>query len=179
MKSSKLIIHSALAAVLAIVSACGGGGGGGTPPATSDNTIVATPSSTSDIQVIAGSSTPYSITFTTSDGKTATNLSISSGLSSLPAGWTGPTSFTCASVSTGSGCVLNLAYAPTAHGGGTLTVDYAYTNNAGTAKTGSVAVKYAATTQNSVVATPSSTSDIHVIAGSSTAYSFTFTTSDG
>ena len=179
MKSSKLIIHSALAAVLAIVSACGGGGGGGTPPATSDNTIVATPSSTSDIQVIAGSSTPYSITFTTSDGKTATNLSISSGLSSLPAGWTGPTSFTCASVSTGSGCVLNLAYAPTAHGGGTLTVDYAYTNNAGTAKTGSVAVKYAATTQNSVVATPSSTSDIHVIAGSSTAYSVTFTTSDG
>ncbi len=180
MKTIKSFTYAAAVSVLAIVSACGGGGGGGAaPPQTSDNSIVATASSSRDIHVIAGSSNAYSVTFTTSDGKTATNLSVSSGLSSLPAGWTGPTTFTCSSVSTGSGCVLNLTYAPTAFGSGTLTVNYSYTNNAGTSKSGTVSVKYAATTQDSVVATPSTTSAIHVIAGSSTAYSVTFTTSDG
>jgi hypothetical protein len=182
MNTLKSFTHWAAAALLAMVSACGGGGGVGgytppPPPPTTNNSVVATPSTTSAIHVIAGSSTPYSVTFTTDDGKTATNLSVSS--SPLPAGWTGPATFTCASVSTGSGCMLNLAYAPTVNGSGTLTIDYTYTNNAGTSKSGMVSVSYAATAHNNVVAAASPSGQIAAITGSSHTVGVTFTTDNG
>ena len=111
--------------------------------------------------------------------ETATNLSITSGLSTLPAGWTGPTSFTCASVSTGSGCMVTLTYNPTAAGTGSVTLKYSYVNNAGTSKTGTATVSYAATSNNKVVATPSPAGPIAVVVGGHTTVGITFTTDDG
>ncbi len=175
-----LLSRWAIAASLAILAACGGGGGGGSPAVTTtDDSIVATSSTTSAIDVAVGSSTAFSVTFTTSDGKTATNLSITTGLSALPAGWTGPTTFACASVSTGSGCMVNLTYKPTAPGSGTVTLDYSYTNDAGTSETGTATVSYAATSNDNVVATASPAGQIAAVTGSTNAVSLTFTTDDG
>jgi len=47
-------------------------------------------------------------------------------------------------VGTGSGCQLSLTYAPVAPGSGTLSLPYAYNDNSGTAKTGSVSIVYTA-----------------------------------
>jgi hypothetical protein len=166
---------------LALLSACGGGGGGGGsggPPLANDS-VVATSSTTSAINVVVGSSTPFSVTFTTDDGKSATNLSITSGLSTLPAGWSGPATFTCASVSTGNGCMLNLTYAPTAADSGTVTLNYSYTNDAGAMKTGTTMVSYAATSADNVVATPLPAGQIAVITGGTSAVGITFATDDG
>jgi hypothetical protein len=73
-------------------------------------------------------------------------LSVTSGLTTLPADWSAAPSFTCASVSVGTTCQLSLTYAPTGAESGTLTFGFAYTNNAGIAKTnGIVQVMYTAT----------------------------------
>ena len=187
-KTWKFLCNSAMAASLGILAACGGGGSSSAPPTSTlapptstltNDSIVATPSPTGTINVAVGSSTAFSVTFTTDDGKTATNLSITSGLSALPAGWTGPTSFTCASVSTGNGCMVNLTYHPTAAGSGSVTLDYSYTNNAGTSKTGTATVSYAATSNNNIVATPSPAGQIAVVTGGTSTVSVTFTTDDG
>ncbi len=172
----KLLRHWAVLACLATWTACGGGGSS-SPPTTNDS-IVATSSTTSTINVVVGSSTPFSVTFTTDDGKTATNLSITTGLATLPAGWTGPTSFTCASVGTGSGCMLNLTYHPTAAGSGTVTLSYSYTNDAGTSKSGTATATYKATSNDNVVAASSPAGQIAAITGSTNAVGVTFTTDD-
>ncbi len=168
-------------ASLAILTACGGGGGGGglPPPTGTNNTIVVTPSPTGVISVPVGQTQAFSATFTTSDGKTATNFTITSGLSTLPAGWTGPTSFTCASVSTGSGCVVNLTYKPTAAGSGSVPFNYSYVNNAGTSITGTATVSYASTSNNTVIATPAPAGPIAVAIGGQTTVGITFKTDDG
>ncbi|MGC1521044.1 MAG: hypothetical protein WA803_05845, partial [Steroidobacteraceae bacterium] len=63
----------------------------------------------------------------------------------LPSGWTsGSATFACATVSTGNGCVLSLAYAPAAAASGTLSLTYSYNDDSGTAKTGSVTIPYTA-----------------------------------
>ena len=148
-------------------------------PVTSNDSIVATPSATGVVSVVVGSSAAFAVTFTTDDGATATNLSITSGLSALPAGWSGPASFTCASVSTGSGCLLNLTYHPAAAGSGSVSLGYSYVNNAGTGKTGTATVSYAATSNDNVVATRTPAGQIAVIAGGQSAVHITFTTDDG
>ena len=177
----KLLNRWTVVAGLAILAACGGGGGGGgiAPPMGTDNTIVATPSPTGVISVAVGESQAFSVTFTTSDGNTASNFSITSGLSTLPAGWTGPTSLACASVSTGSGCVANLTFKPTAASTGAVTFNYSYTNNAGTSKTGTATVSYTSTSDNIVVATPSPKAPITVVTGGHSTVGITFTTDDG
>jgi hypothetical protein len=183
MSTLKLLGRWAIVASLAMLAACGPGlnvYSTGSPPASAlaNNSIVAT-STTSAINVVVGSSTAFNVTFTTDDGKTATNLSITTGLSALPAGWSGPTSFTCASVSTGSGCMLTLTYHPTAVGSGGVTVNYSYTNNAGTSKTGAAMVSYAATSNDNVIATPSPAGQIAVVTGGTSTVGITFTTDDG
>src|SRR5581483_10210529 len=91
------------------------------------------------------SSNPVTITFTTDDGNTASSFAITSGLTTLPANWSsGASSFSCASVSTGTSCQLSLTYAPAAVDNGTLTLGYSYVDNAGTAKTGTVSLPYSA-----------------------------------
>jgi len=179
LNASRLLL---LAAALAGLSACGGGGSsGGTtpPPPTTNNSVVATPSPTGTVTGTTHASTSYTLTFTSSDTNALTNLSVTAAdLTGLPTGWTGPTTFTCASVTSGTGCKLTLTYAPTAATSGSFTLHYAYTNNAGTAKTGSTVVNYAST-DNTVVATPSISGTVSTIVNGNTPFSITFTTSDG
>ena len=145
----------------------------------SNDSVVAMPSTTNVLSVTVGSSAPFKVTFVTDDGATATDLSITAGLSSLPAGWVGPTSFTCATLSTGNGCMLSLTYHPTAAGSGAVTVEYTYSNDAGIRKSGMVTVRYVATSNDNVVATPSPSGQIAVITGGTRTVGITFTTDDG
>ena len=117
--------------------------------ATSDNSVVGTASPTGQITVAAGGSQPVTVTFTTDDGNPASALSVTTDLSTLPTGWSSASpTFNCASVASGSGCQLALTYAPLAGGSGTLSLNYAYTNHSGAARTGSVAIPYQATSQH-------------------------------
>jgi hypothetical protein len=111
--------------------------------ANSNDTISGTVSPAA-IAVNVGSTQPVSVTFVTSDAAPASALSVTSGLTPLPAGWTGPTSFSCATVSNGTVCQLGLTYAPLAPANTSFQLDYGYTNNAGTAETGTVTVSYTA-----------------------------------
>jgi hypothetical protein len=153
-------------------------GGGG--PAGSTDVIVATPSD-SAVSVAVGAAQTVSITFTSNDGNAITGFGVSGTLATLPAGWSGPGSFSCASVSTGSGCVLNLSYAPTAVGSGTLTIDYVFVSNATMPNTsGSVTITYAATTYNNVIAAASPAGQINgIVGGGNQPVSVSFTTDDG
>jgi hypothetical protein len=113
--------------------------------ATTDDNVVGTPSQGS-VTVQAGSTTPVDVVFTTDDGNVATDLSVTSGLNPLPAGWSsGSPTLSCSSVSVGATCHLPLTYAPTAAASGTLTLAFSYTNNSGVSKTGTVSINYVAT----------------------------------
>ncbi len=182
MNTLKLLNLCAALASVAMLAACGYSASTSQFPGPStptNNNVVATPSPNGAIDIVVGSSAALNVTFTTDDGATATNLAVTAGLSALPADWSGPASLTCASVSTGNGCMLNLMYRPTTLGSGTLTLSYSYTNNAGTGKTGTVTVSYAATSIDSIVATPSPAGQIAVVTGGSSTVGITFTTNDG
>ena len=172
-------------------SGAGGGGsntGGAAPigpiegggPAGSTDVIVATPSDGA-VSVSIGAAQTVSITFTSNDGNAISGFAVSGTLATLPAGWSGPGNFTCASVSTGSGCVLNLTYAPTAVDSGMLTINYVFIDNATTPNTGgSVTIAYAATTHNNVIAAASPAGQINgIVGGSNQSVSVSFTTDDG
>lgn len=154
------------------------GGAGG--PTGSNNLVVATPSA-AGVSVVVGATRTVSITFTSSDGNPISGFGISSSLGALPPGWSGPGNLACASVSSGSGCVLNLTYAPTAVGSGTLTVDYVFVDNATMPSTGgSVTIAYAATAHNNVVAAASPIGQIAaMVGGGGQSVSVNFTTDDG
>jgi hypothetical protein len=146
-----------------------------------DDSVTATPSA-AGVSVATGSTQTISISFTSSDGLAITGFGISGSLGALPAGWSGPGAFTCALVSTGSGCVLNLSYAPTAVGSGTLVLNYVYIDNANIPRApgGTVTIPYAATAYNNVVAAVSPTGQINAIAGAGVqTVSVNFTTDDG
>jgi len=164
-------------------------GGGGAPasgytgsaaPAGSDDLVVATPS-VADLVTAVGASRTLTITFASSDGRPMTGFDSSETLGLLPAGWSGPARFACTTVSTGSGCVLNLTYAPTAAASGTLTVRYVVVDNAGLARTdGSLTVDYAATPHDNVVATAAPTGEISAAVGAGVQpVHVNFTTDDG
>lgn len=154
--------------------------GGSTPPSGTDDLVIATPSQPA-VGVVLGAGRPVTIAFTSSDGKPMTGFAISAGAGALPPGWSGPSTFDCATVSSGSGCVLNLTYAPTAAATGTLTVGYVVVDNAGLPRTtGTVGIDYAATLANNVVAAASPTGEIDAVAGSgSRQVTVDFTTDDG
>ena len=102
-------------------------------------------------------------------------------MGTLPAGWSGPGSFACATVDAGSGCVLNLTYAPTAADSGTLTLEYVFVDDSTMPSTGgSISIAYAATAANNVVAAASPTGQINAVAGAGNqSVSVNFTTDDG
>jgi hypothetical protein len=150
--------------------------------ATTNDNVVGAPSPTGQINAVVGTgSQAVTVTFTTDDGNPASGLSVTSGLTALPAGWTSSAgSFACSTLSTGNSCQLTLMFAPTAAEAGTLTLGYAYLNDAGFSKTGSVNVPYRATTNNNVVGTASPSGQINVVAGAgSQNVVVTFTTDDG
>jgi hypothetical protein len=109
---------------------------------TSNDSIVAA-SNPLSLAVLTGSSNAVMVTFTTDDGNLASGLS--ADLTALAPDWSSAVNmFTCASVSTGSGCQLALTYAPTAPANATLSFGFSYTNAAGTLKTGTVSIPYVA-----------------------------------
>jgi hypothetical protein len=113
--------------------------------AMSNNTVLAAVSPASPINVASGSVTTVTVSFTTSDGNPASGLSVS-GLS-LPSGWSGPGSFSCATVNgVAATCQLTLTYSPTVPAAGaSFSLGFSYTNNAGQAGSGTVTVQYSAT----------------------------------
>jgi hypothetical protein len=168
----------------------GGTGGGGTGPVGgvggeggtqgTDDTVIAAPS-TSPVSVAVGASQTVSVTFNSSDGLAITGFGISGSLGTLPAGWSGPRTFTCPLVATGSGCVLNLTYAPTATDSGTVTLTYIYVDNAGLSKVpgGTVTFPYQAIAANNVVATAAPSGQVNAAVGAMQSVSVTFTTDSG
>lgn len=141
--------------------------------------VQATPSVEAAAAVAGGNRQTITVTFVSSDGRPISNLSVA-GLASLPSGWSGPTTFGCGTVTTGSGCVLNLAYAPAAAGSGTLSLNYSYSSVDGTPHTGSLAIPYSSTSNDNVVATAAPTGQITAAVNSgSQAVTVTFTTDDG
>jgi hypothetical protein len=112
--------------------------------ATTNNNVAVTTSPTT-LAVLTGTTTPVNVTFVTDDGNPASDLTVTSGLTPLPAGWSSASTFSCSSVSTGTGCQLSLSYVPAVADSGTLTLGYSYTNNSGVAKTGTIALGYTAT----------------------------------
>lgn len=148
---------------------------------TQHDNVVANISPAGQISAVAGAgSQTVTVTFTTDDGNVASAFELSTSLSALPAGWSSVgSSLTCASVSTGNGCRVALNYAPTTQGGGTLTLNYGYRDNAGSAKTGSVSIPYTATVHDNVVATANPSGTVTVNTGSSQPVTVTFTTDDG
>jgi hypothetical protein len=120
------------------------------------------------------------LTFTTDDGQSASNLGMLSSNASLPAGWSGSVSnFTCGTVSTGNECQLQLAYAPSTLTSGTVTLDYGYTSASGMYTTGSVNIPYAATTNDNIVATAAPSGQVDaIVAEVNPNVVVTFTTDD-
>jgi hypothetical protein len=151
--------------------------------ATTNDNVVGTASPSGQINAVVGQgSQNVGVVFTTDDARLATALQVTSNLAMLPAGWSGPGTFTCPTLSTGTTCQLNLSYTPTGYATpGTLMVGYSYKNNAGQTKSGTVSIPYRATTNDTIAGTPSQPS-LAVIIGSPTTptpVTITFATSDG
>src|SRR5262249_33399113 len=117
----------------------------------------------------------------TDDGNAATNLSLTTALTSLPAGWSSKsTSFSCAIVSTGNGCQLVLSYLPTSAATGTLALDYSYSDDSGMARTGTWNMPYSTATNGTIVATASPLGQVNAVQKTGNqAVTVTFTTDDG
>ncbi|HEX3847664.1 MAG TPA: hypothetical protein VHV81_09805 [Steroidobacteraceae bacterium] len=147
---------------------------------TTNDNVVATASPSGQINAVVGAGNqPVTVTFTTDDGRPASALTVTTDITHLPSGWSSTlASFSCSTLSTGSGCRLPLTYAPSGAGGGTLSLAYAYIDDSGNAKTGSIGVSYQATTSNHVIGTSSPTA-VSVITGNSMPVAITFTTDDG
>jgi hypothetical protein len=146
--------------------------------ATTDDSILGTVNPAS-LAVVTGTSTALTVSFATDDGNPASALSVTSGLTGLPAGWSSAaSSFGCSSVSAGTNCLLTLTYAPGSAASGTLTLAYTYLNDSGEAKTGTVSIPYRATTNDSIIGTPNPTS-LTVVTGTSNTLTVSFATDDG
>ena len=144
----------------------------------SGNNVVGTAAPAGQITAVTGASQAVAVTFTTDDHNAASGFSVTSGLSTLPSGWSATgSSFTCASVSTGNGCQLNLTYAPTVATTGTVTLGFSYRDSAGTAKTGTLNIPYTATAHNNVTGTAAPSGQINAVIGAGTQpVNVTFTT---
>jgi len=154
--------------------------GGSTPLSGTDDLVIATPSQPA-VAVVVGATRSVAITFNSNDGRPMTGFALSAGAGALPPGWSGPGTFDCATVSSGSACVLNLTYAPTAVTAGTLNVGYVVVDNAGIARTTvGAAIDYSATPANNIVAAASPTGEVDAVVGSgSRQVTIAFTTDDG
>jgi hypothetical protein len=134
--------------------------------AVSHDTVVATAAPLGQINAAITGSRTVAVTFTTDDGNAASSVSVLSDLSKLPAGWSSSSkTFSCASAGTGNGCQLQLTFAPTALGSGTLVLNFSYVDSAGGPNAGSISIDYAATTNDNVVATASPSGQINAMQG--------------
>jgi hypothetical protein len=153
------------------------------PYATTGNgTVTASVSPTGQVNATnMGGTQSVAVTFTTEDGSTAAGLSVLTDLTKLPPGWSSSsTTFSCAGVSTGNGCQLQLKYMPTALTTGNLTVRYEYNDASGMPNFGVLNIPYAATTNDNVVGTAAPSGQVTAMLGASgQPISVTFTTDDG
>lgn len=150
--------------------------------ATTSNNVAASVSPTGQVSsALGGGSQSVSINFTTDDGNAATNLSSSSDLAALPAGWSSAAkSLSCGIVSTGNGCELVLSYTPTATANGVLALSYAYTDDSGASRTGTLNIPYSTTTNGEVVASVSPTGQVNAVEPAGRrSVTVNFTTDDG
>ncbi|HEY0800332.1 MAG TPA: hypothetical protein VGD54_05775 [Steroidobacteraceae bacterium] len=147
---------------------------------TTNDNAVSTVAPLGSISAMLGSpGQTIAVTFTTDDTRFATALQLTSSLASLPPGWSSSANtFVCSAFSTGTSCQLMLSYAPTGVDNGTLTLNYAYLNNADESKTGSVAIPYQTTTNDNIVGTANPIS-LAAVTGSSNAVTVTFVSDDG
>ncbi len=147
----------------------------------SNDAVVATSQAAGTVSVAVGAARTIGISFNSNDGNPISGFGVSGTLATLPAGWSGPANFVCATVNAGSGCVLYLTYAPVAADSGALTVNYVFVNNATMPNTsGSITIPYVSTVANNVVAAASPAGEINAVAGAgSQAVSVNFTTDDG
>jgi hypothetical protein len=148
--------------------------------ATTNDNAVGTVAPSGQITAMLGApGQAISVTFTTDDARLATALQVTSSLTSLPPGWSsGASAFACSTLSSGSTCQLVLTYAPAGVDNGTVNLSYSYMNNAGDAKTGSVAIPYQTTTNDNVAGTASPLI-VTAVTGSSNPVTVTFVTDDG
>ena len=147
---------------------------------TTTNNVIASVSPSGEVDAaIGGSKQAVNVTFTTDDGNAATALSLTLG--TLPAGWSSTAAgLSCAVVSTGSGCQLPLAFAPTAMGSGTLTLNYNYVDGSGAARSGALNIPYATAGNGTVAASVSPTGQVNAaITGGAQSVAVTFTTAAG
>jgi hypothetical protein len=155
--------------------------GGERPVGGTHDTVMATPPS-SMISVVVGAKLTVPVTFTSSDGNSISGFAINNSLGgSLPPGWSGPQTFNCATLSTGSGCVLNLVYQPTAYSvGQQVALSYVYIDNANEPTAGTSHFNFQATTNDNVVGTPAPVGQINATIGAgSQSVTVTFVTDDG
>lgn len=148
--------------------------------ATTNDNVVGTAAPSGQVTAMLGApGQSVTVTFTTDDSRLATALQLTSSLSTLPAGWSSAAgAFTCNVVSSGGACQLVLSYAPTGVDNGALSLSYAYLNNAGESKTGSVGIPYQTTTNDNVVGT-ANPATLAAVTGSSNIVTVAFTTDDG
>lgn len=174
--STANVIKWVCIAVLAVtvVGGCNGASSG------ASSTVEATQSVQGTLAVTSGGSQTVSITFNSGNKHSIRFLAVTSGLDDLPAGWSGPQSFSCASVSTGNGCLLNLQFSPATATSGSVSLEYSYLDDSDVSGTGSVAIPYSSTTSNNAVGTAAPAGQIATILGAgSQSVGVTFTTDDG
>ena len=149
---------------------------------TTNGIVVASFSPTGQVNATeVGGSQSVAVTFTTKNGGSAAGFRVITDLSKLPPGWSSTsTSFSCAGVSAGNGCQLQLHYAPTALTAGTLSLRYGYNDASGTPNFGVLNIPYAATTNDNVIGTAAPSGQITAMLGApGQPISITFTTDDG
>jgi Lactonase, 7-bladed beta-propeller len=164
---------------LLFLVACHSDGGSGPPSSSNSEKIVVTPSVSGTVTAKSGATETLGIPFNASAAGALSNL-IVTGLGSLPAGWSAPTAFTCATVSTGNGCILSMTFAPLGASSGTITLAYTYSEGSGAAQSGSLAIPFSSTTNDNVVASASPSGQVAVATPSgSQSVAVSFVTDDG
>ena len=149
---------------------------------TTANNVVAASSPIGQVTAApGGGAQPVNINFTTDDGNAATNFTLTTDLSSLPAGWhTTSSAFSCAIVSSGNGCQLALSFAPTAAATGMLVLDYSYTDDSGTARTGTLNIPFSTASNGTIAATVAPAGQVAAVkASGNQTVTVTFATDDG
>jgi hypothetical protein len=160
--------------VVTVIAGCNGTSSG------AGSTVEATASIQGALAVVSGGSQTVSVTFNSDNKHSVRFLTVTSGLGDLPAGWSGPQTFSCTTVSTGNGCLLNLQFVPTTATSGSVNLGYSYIDDEDVSGTGSVAIPYGSTTSNNVVGTASPAGQVATILGTgSQNVGVTFTTDDG
>lgn len=148
-------------------------------PPIGPNSVVATANPAGEISVAAGECQTIRVTFNTTDGNPASELTVE-GLDALPEGWSSEASeFGCSELATGTICQLTLSYEPEGADSGALSLEFDYRDNKGTAKTGTVSIPYSATSDNNVVAATAPSGEFAVPLDQNGSITVTFATDDG